>query len=132
MIDRSHKAGIHISEKTQLNKKRLKILDRLYELKHPKPVCYNYLDLKGYYVTEAVEKSLDTLSMVEHLLNYGDVSPNTGNSIDHVFTIAAHKGNHSEGGEGKIKFSVMQALNKEEYNFHSDVDHGNFYVRIQK
>ena len=38
------------------------------------------------------------------------VEPNTGNGIDHIYNIGAHKGNHSRGGQGVLKFKIKEML----------------------
>ena len=38
------------------------------------------------------------------------VEPNTGNGIDHIYNIGAHKGNHSRGGHGVLKFNIKEML----------------------
>jgi hypothetical protein len=91
---------------------------------------YEFLDLKGYWVAEAVNKCREMLVIVEKALNEEDCEPNQGNGVDHVYKIVGHKGNHTQGGIGKIKGAIDQMLKSSKYNYFTDLNHGYFLVRI--
>ena len=48
-----------------------------------------------------------------------------------MYKIAAHRGNNAKNGKGVIKGEILKLLEKEGYNFYSDLEHGNFLVRLQ-
>jgi hypothetical protein len=74
------------------------------------------------------------LLLVENALNNGNIEPNQGNRIDHVYKIAGHKGNTwqacSQERTGKIKVVIDETLKNSGYDYFKEVEHGNFLVRI--
>ena len=49
-----------------------------------------------------------------------------------MYKIAAHRGNNAKNGKGVIKGEILNLLEDEGYNFYSDLEHGNFLVRLQR
>ena len=62
----------------------------LFVLRHPGDLQYEFIDLKGFYVDEAVDKCFQMLLEVEQALNDDICVPNQGNGTDHVYKIVAH------------------------------------------
>ena len=60
----------------KLDKKRKQILRSLFVQRHPDEIKYEFLDLKGYQVKEAVEICYEMLCDVEKALNDGRCVPN--------------------------------------------------------
>jgi len=71
------------------------------------------------------------LIVVRNAVSQGLVEPNTGNGTDHIYNIAAHKGNHSSGKRGVLKFKIKQMLEEQDQlDFSINLNSGIFLIRF--
>lgn len=75
-------------------------------MRHTQENIHNFIDLIGYSQTEAVEITERRIGITQQALDNFEITPNSGNGIDHVYKIIAHKGKHSAGGKGVLKVKM--------------------------
>ena len=101
-----------------------------FALRHTHESIHNFIDLIGYTGKEAVEITERRMRETQRCLDSGEIKPNLGNGIDHVYKIIAHAGKHSKKG-GVLKYKIQGLVDDTSYESYKDMDNGVFLLRMQ-
>ena len=94
----------------ELEEARAKVIsagqEQKFSLRHTAENIHNFIDLIGYNQQEALTITERRIGLTQKALSGKEIEPNIGNGVDHVYKIIAHKGKHSKGGKGVLKFAI--------------------------
>ena len=76
------------------------------------------------------------LEIVQAMFSSGELEPNIPGYLakdgkNHVFKVITGAGNGSKRGMPVLKYKVEQYLKEKKFDFYSEINHGNFYVRFK-
>jgi hypothetical protein len=105
--------------------------EQKFAMRHDIETIHNCIDLIGYSGREAVDITERRVKETQRALDQGEIKPNIGNGIDHVFKIIAHAGKHSKQG-AVLKYKIQSLIDDTSYECHKDMENGVFLVRMTK
>ena len=88
-----------------------------------------YIDMHGMTKVQCLNHLKHKLSGLQADLNQGRIKPNYSNGVDHIFHIVVGAGSHSVG-PAVLKYAVNTYLQTHNFDFYSDLKHGQFLVRL--
>jgi len=100
-------------------------------LRHTPENIHNFIDLIGFRKDEAIEITQRRINLTQQALTDKEIEPNTGNGVDHIYKIIAHRGLHSKEGKAVLKFAIQEWLSSCGYEYHEDMTNGVFLVRLR-